>query len=852
MMLLLKCKTAVAVAIAVAMLSLALLSWSDVADAAAVYAVIPTNAHVMPAPNPVGVGQNLIVTFRLDKVTPTATSPYAGDRWQNLVLNIVRPDGTNETRGPFTADATGGTWTLYTPTMVGNYTFQLTFPGQWVNYTSAGVNYTYWYQPSISNPAEGIVMVQQEQVPPYPSVPLPAGYWTRPVYSENKGWWQIADNWLMVGYDYSARTFTISSTFSPYTSAPNSAHVLWTTPVEFGGMVGGKFGDISYYTGLSYEQFYMPIILQGKIIYVDHGPSTTATYGTRCLDLYTGKQLWYLDGVAISFAQVLEIDTPNEHGALPFLWSVSGAATNQTWTMYEANSANTGQPPKPYLTITNVTGASPSRRGGVVFGPNGELLTYYLDNTGHWLSMWNSTLAVLGPPPHSYWNPTYGSVIDGRRGIQWNATIPDFGGPMSISQINGGYILCSNLTGISGSPFPYIQLAFPATLERLPNGSYPTSLAPLWTKIRGVYMASYKFSNVGSGAYVMFDEGTLRYHCYNITTGEEIWVSEPLNTGWGIFTYNSYIAYDRLYSSGFDGHLRCYSIINGSLLWDFYFGSAGYETPYGTWPNYCGFNIADGKVYITNDEHSPDAVRWRGGKLWCIDAYTGKPVWSLSGWLRQGAISDGYFTALNSLDGQAYCIGKGPSATTVSAPQIGVQAGAAILITGAVVDKSPAQPDTPAISDADMGAWMEYLHQQKPFPENATGVKVSVKAIASDGTVYKIGETKTDIGGAFGIDWTPPAPGKYQIMATFPGTNSYGSSYATTYLLVVPAVSPSASPLPSTTAMPSPTTSASPSVSPSVPPATGAGGIDVYIVGAAVTFVAIVIAAAVILKRRKK
>ena len=107
--------------------------------------------------------------------------------------------------------------------------------------------------------------------------------------------------------------------------------------------------------------------------------------------------------------------------------------------MWDAFSANTGQPPRPYLTITNVTSGSSSRRGAINFGPNGEILAYYLSSgtAGNWLSMWNSTKAILGPGAvgsMSIWNPAYGSTVNGERGIQWNVTLPSFGQTIALME----------------------------------------------------------------------------------------------------------------------------------------------------------------------------------------------------------------------------------------------------------------------------------------------------------------------------------------------------------------------------------------------------------------------------------
>ena len=55
--------------------------------------------------------------------------------WYDSVL-VTKPDKTTEKLGPFTTDDTGGTYTPYTPTQMGNYSFQMSFPGQ----TLSGTN----------------------------------------------------------------------------------------------------------------------------------------------------------------------------------------------------------------------------------------------------------------------------------------------------------------------------------------------------------------------------------------------------------------------------------------------------------------------------------------------------------------------------------------------------------------------------------------------------------------------------------------------------------------------------------------------------------------------------------------
>ena len=143
-----------------------------------------------------------------------------------------------------------------------------------------------------------------------------------------------------------------------------------------------------------------------------------------------------------------------------------------------------------------------------------------------------------------------------------------------------------------------------------------------------------------------------------------------------------------------------------------------------------------------------------------------------------------------------YVFGKGPSATTVSAPQTVPELGATILLTGTVTDQSPSGrynvagsldftlKGTPAISDQDMEAWMEYLFQQRPIPANAKGVPVTLTTIDPNGNLVPIGNTTSDAKGNYAIQFTPEVPGTYQIIATFEGSKSYGPSFGTTYLAV--------------------------------------------------------------------
>jgi hypothetical protein len=161
---------------------------------------IPTYSFIVVSPNPIGVGQTANVNFWVNLPPPTASAQY-GDRWQNMTVIVTKPDGTKQTLGPFTSDATGGTFTTFTPNAVGNYSFQMFFGGQTLTGSNpppgpptSNPNLGDYYQPSQSNIYT--LAVQEEQIG-YPSVaPLPTSYWTRPIYGENNAWYTIGGNWL--------------------------------------------------------------------------------------------------------------------------------------------------------------------------------------------------------------------------------------------------------------------------------------------------------------------------------------------------------------------------------------------------------------------------------------------------------------------------------------------------------------------------------------------------------------------------------------------------------------------------------------------------------------------------------
>jgi hypothetical protein len=293
------------------------------------------------------------------------------------------------------------------------------------------------------------------------------------------------------------------------------------------------------------------------------------------------------------------------------------------------------------------------------------------------------------------------------------------------------------------------------------------------------------------------------WDCWSLQNGELLWQSaKPGTTGgetypWGDFGAYTIASYGGLiYDFSYAG-IYALDWNTGKIVWHFMAPATPFE---GAWyPSMSFFSnspqIADGKLYYANGEHSPTEPLARGWRLWALNATTGEYIWDISGGGAAGAIADGYLTYDNKYDGYMYVFGKGPSVTTVSAPQTAITQGQSIVLTGTVLDQSPAQPETPCVSAASMTQWMEYLHMQKPMPTNVTGVPVTLDVIDSNGNYRNIATVTTDASGTFSYMWKPDIPGKYTLIATFAGSESYGSSWAQTAFGVTEAA-PTASPYP--------------------------------------------------------
>jgi hypothetical protein len=768
----------------------------------------PTYAYMDVSPDPVGVGQAIFVSAWLIEFDPM-TSVDNGAVWQGYQITVTKPDNTTEILGPYAASAAASISIYYIPTQLGTYKFFFSFPGQLVSSTSVGVNN--YYQPSN---ATATITVQQQPITELPQTPLPASYWTRPIDWQNQLWYSISGNWFgninqwnmtdvgaSTGYGYNA-----------YTKAPLSAHIMWSQPVggAFGGQIGGiNQNDLSnYYTGKSYEQFFNPPVVINGVLYYNKPTGIAPYYGTYAVDLRTGKQLFYMNITGgnsaawggITFGQVYTHHNPNEIGGVAYLWGVTGS----TYSLYDATTGEW------ILNIVNATS------GTMVMGPNGEILTYSIgaiNQTTGWLSMWNSTqcLVAAGNKINDWeYRPlTGGTSLPWSAGLQFNVTVPIFSqvtpARVSIQFVDDGMIL------VVGS----------ATIQNWEweAGYSATTGANVWSVNRTIGMiqetsgiAQAQWGGAANGVYVEHNKEIGTYYGFSMLDGKQLWgPTAPDTNPWNPYARNGVSDGSAFYLQG-PGQLRVFNVTTGTELWNFTAPSAGLQEASSTYlMEGVNSQTVGGGLVFTGTSNSHGDQLFRGGELYALNTTTGAVVWSIDDFYSQGhagsnSLADGYLVAFNAYDNQLYCIGQGPSKTTISAPSVGVTTASPIVITGSVTDiAAGTQQDAvasnypnglPCVSDASQSQFMEAVYMQQQMPNNVTGVPVTFSVVDSNGNHYDIGTTTTNPSGTYGLTWTPPIPGDYAVTAAFDGTNSYYGSSATTYVHASDASTPTASPLP--------------------------------------------------------
>jgi len=913
---------------------------------------IPTYAYIVAAPDVVGVGQSVHVYMWLDAVYgaaggtnpviptngSTASSALLSNsyRFHDYQLTITDPDGhTTTQKFDIISDTTSNQFTIITPDIAGTYTLKFDYLGQVYGENGNGFeNSSLIGDKYLPSSASTTLTVQEEPIAaPITSYPLPTQYWTRPIYSENSDWWAISSNWLgcqglfgVTGPPVGGWNVVSSGYAGMYHQdavGPLTSHVMWTRPLQFGGIVGGhQFYEggsypgepyaLQYFEGSSYApRFYNPIIIQGVLYYTEVASFTGAPiFGggngpTVAIDLRTGKELWSKQDIPpLAFGYIQNVYNPDQHGVYPaILVAASGGAsffgvTPESWQLFDAYTGDD------LFNVTNV----PS--GISVMGPNGETLRYVMRNAGtsdnpQWyLSQWNSSRLWLydinpytggGSLSPSIINASNGNLIQqlpipitgetgslpsgvpapvpygstliveadiprsaltlGQTGqyaqpittYDWNISIPfantmpapvgPFGpsAPFSIVAANyGDILLCRNGslptgfattgTGTQQGPYTFFTVNLNASKGAIGSIRWMKTYDPPAGNITLLQEPVDFQTRVFTFSY----QETIQWVGYNLDTGEKLWGPTDPQGSWdyygnpGVSQLPGVIAYGNLYDSSFGGVLYCYDDLTGDLKWTYGNGPpgsdnstfAGLSVFYGVYPTQIQ-SISNGVVYTATDEHTVPNPIYKGATYRAINATDGTEIWKLSGypseWATAGsawATADGFLTCMNGYDQQVYCVGRGPSATMVSAPQAGLAFGQSVVISGTVVDVSEGTKQdqqaadfpygVPVASDASMKDWMGYVYQQRPLPANFTGVMVTLTVVDANNNAYDIGTATTDAKGFFHYTYTPAIPGDFLVFATFGGTNGYWPSQAETAFTVMqaPEATPGATPTP--------------------------------------------------------
>lgn len=789
---------------------------------------IPTWVFATITPNPVGVGQEFSMVIFNPQV------PYQAQDTNTIRykyhVEITDPDGKKETLGPLTSDSTGTTFTKYTPDTVGNYSVNVVFEELYWGWSAQGAGRDYYGTTFLSSNKIYTVTVQEDPV--YPTAityyPLPEEYWTRPIEGQGNTWGAVSSNWLnsAADRDYGSPNNRVQI----QGTAPNSGHILWTKPTEDGGVVGGNGFDREgqvFNAGHQYQTRMQDttIIMHGRVYYQE--PITWSGTGGAwvCVDLKTGQEVWRNKTMSAqpSFGWYVDYDDMNQHGIINpgIIWSNNfGTAIHPRYgTSFPSSTSFTGAVTPP-ISITDVPSAQPQAQAT---GPNGEQYRYIIQNDGTsadpiWrLYEWNSSrvfayqtsgtfnasLASLIQVPSTAPNQPYLPTWDFN--VTLSTSMPSNWNPTIRQVVFQDYILCTNgTTPTAGTSSLYYHNQDVSTF-------FAISIKPgdegriLWTKnIPMTYVddngdiIQKLFIRAGEGVFLLQEMPTLTWDGYSVRTGELLWQSEP-QADVNPFGYYSWVSlmnvkgssiYDgRLITAGYTGHVFCYNLTTGELLW-----KQAALTGAEIFQYYTVFHglTADGKVFIGTHEHSADTPLLKGAKVRVYNHTTGDIIWEMLGWANPGtfALGDGVLTYWNNYDHQVYAVGKGPSSMTVSIANDVIPFGSNVMIKGNVIDTSPGTTQgvnamrfpngVPAVSDESQSAWMEYIYMQKPRPTNVTGVTVKLSVLDSNNNLRDIGTTVADADGFFSLNWMPDIDGKYTVYASFEGSESYWPSHAVT------------------------------------------------------------------------
>jgi len=753
-------------------------------------------AYAAASPKLIGLGKEVVVNLIMNPAPSGPTFYALGNRisgvaiassqlvdlynasgFHGLTVTFTRPDGSKDTfmpvdmtlknigvEVPGLTESIGTLLFNYKPNQVGEWSVSFSYPGE--TFTTPGLNDSVYYKPATSNTFA--FTVQEEPIlesgllTGWPYSPLPTGYWERPISINNREWAAIGGNWMMSQAD------PWGTKFNPYSTAPNTGHVLWSKQVNPGGIIGGDWGSTSYSQQGVGTAGAPPVIMEGRLYYNNHGGTFS------CVDLRTGELIYTATGT-ITMGQHLNpffqtaVQSEGAEGTpTPYLWEF----TSTQWRLINPVSGTTAR------TITGVDSTVTTR-----WFEEGKTEAFLAQRWG-----WNTTI------PYAYagiyllkWDLNkVASNNDWKTGIVWNVTLRQHSGGWAPGDDTRSTTLGvyddQNVVCVWG-PMENFMLGFDMTTGSL---KYDSTF--------GFVSLGYGMADPTSGVVVFQDPAHASVHGIDVTTGKEKWETK---VGEGPFAADAMMgwaaAYGNIYFGNHDGHVYSLDIKTGKMNWQSDYVGNSTETVFNTSPFYFAVQVADGKLYWSTSVIYSLQPASRFMRTYCIDAETGTFLWSINDqyWQsRGGAIADGYLVAPFE-DGRLICFGEGKTETTISIQDDVIATGDTVLIKGTIMDMSPAQVGTPAIADEDQSLWMDYLHFQNASlintPPSPQGVPVKLWTVDPNGNTVDIGNVTSDSNGMFKMLWTPEIEGTYTVYATFAGSESYWSSQAATVIVVTAA-----------------------------------------------------------------
>jgi outer membrane protein assembly factor BamB len=575
------------------------------------------------------------------------------------------------------------------------------------------------------------------------------------------------------------------------------------------------------------------------------GPNT-------CVDLRSGEVIWERDDLPVfDFGLIYDVEDPQQHGVYPALLIDSAGSTwhiYDAWTgnfLVDVQSVQSGTEvigPQGehirYVMTNEGNSSNPDYRmrmwnssllwDGEGFGTSGlsptwdtqtftDTVTVNVTTTTYV----NGTLVITETPTTTTTSETYvdgneyggshnrfndlDNAIPWRNGMSPSPSVifAEYGDIMILRQGSLPGLTNAGFGGTSQSPYTYMGVNL--------NASKGAIGALLWSKEydppTGAGLANVSViqgvADFESRVFTETYKETRQHVGYSMVDGRRLWTTEmqaPLDYygNPSIPWLSSLAAYGKIYSSGYGGIIYAYDSLTGDLVWTYGNGgegnstNSGFQLAYGHYPTFIGA-FGSGMVYSFTAEHTVNTPIYKGSMARGINATDGTEVWTLSDYdgsffAISYAIADGFATFFNGYDNRVYSVGRGPSATTVSAPDVAAAFGQPVVIKGTVMDVSQGlnlndeivsrfHNGVPAVSDDSMTNWMGYIWQQRPRPTDAVGVDVTISVLDANGNYRAIGTVTSDANGFFSLEWMPEIPGKYTVYASFDGTKGYWPSH---------------------------------------------------------------------------